>query len=98
MRMVAGSQYWMLMRLANVAVNLLPDRSLACPDTPAETTHFQFDRYQAVEPVMKEEQVEREILSAYLQWNFGADKAKFAAHFDKELPKAIEAGQGYCHG
>ncbi len=47
---------------------------------------------------MKEEQVEREILSAYLQWNFGADKAKFAAHFDKELPKAIEAGQGYCHG
>ena len=48
---------------------------------------------------MKEEQVEREILSAYLQWNFGADKAKFAAHFDKELPNAIEEpAMQFCLG
>jgi hypothetical protein len=55
-----------------------------------ETTPLQFNRYQAVEPAMKEEQVEREILIANLQWNFGTNKAKVAAHFDEEPPKAIE--------
>jgi hypothetical protein len=52
-----------------------------------------------VEPAMKEEQVEREILIANLQWNFGTNKAKVAAHFDEELPKAIEEpAMQFCLG
>ena len=48
---------------------------------------------------MKEEQVEREILIANLQWNFGTNKAKVAAHFDEELPKAIEEpAMQFCLG
>ena len=39
---------------------------------------------------MDELQVQREILIAYLQGDLGADKAEVPAHFDKELPEAVE--------
>ena len=39
---------------------------------------------------MEKEQIEREILIAYLQRDLGADKAEIPADFDEKLPKAVD--------
>lgn len=77
----------------------LPDRSLACPGTPAPNDPLSIQPLPGSRARDEEEQVEREILIANLQWNFGTNKTKVAAHFDEELPKAIEEpAMQFCLG
>jgi hypothetical protein len=39
---------------------------------------------------VEKEQIQGKILISYLKGDLGADKAEVPAHFDKELPKAVE--------
>ena len=49
-----------------------------------EPIHLQFDRDQAVQAAVKEQQVEREITSADLHRELRADEAEITAEFDHE--------------
>ena len=51
--------------------------------------YLQFNRQQAIEAAMEEQQVEREILTADLHRVFGADVAEVAPQFGQE-PSEIQ--------
>ena len=74
----------MFMRLLYIPVQRLQVNFEFTEVFGLQLSYLQLNGYEAVEPTVKKQQIEREVLAANLQWVFGADIAEITPQFGEE--------------